>query len=195
MVHSDNIPKLGRFPLTVDPLVGMTRLTKALVDGGTGLNLMYLDTFEGMGLTHGQLQSHPHPFDGVVPSEQSVLLRWVTLSVTFGDVSNYCSKILTFDVVDFSGPYHVILGWPCYVKFMAIPNYAYLKLKITGPTGDITVEAKTQRALDYEQDSLKPSAFAVITTELRELSLRVPSVPLSLAMPPIFSAFKVAEDA
>jgi hypothetical protein len=50
--HSDSIPKLGRFPLIVDPLVGMTRLTKALMDGGNGLNLMSLDTFEGMGLAH-----------------------------------------------------------------------------------------------------------------------------------------------
>jgi hypothetical protein len=36
------------------------------------------------------------------------------------------------------------------MKFMVIPNYAYLKLKISGPTGVNTVESKTQRALDYE---------------------------------------------
>jgi hypothetical protein len=29
----------------------MTRLTKALMDRGSGLNLMYLDTFEGLGMT------------------------------------------------------------------------------------------------------------------------------------------------
>jgi hypothetical protein len=52
MDHPDRIPKLGRFPLIVDLLVGMTRLTKALMDGGCGLNLIYLDTFEGLGLTH-----------------------------------------------------------------------------------------------------------------------------------------------
>jgi hypothetical protein len=38
----------------------------------------------------------------------------------------------------------------CYVKSMAIPNYAYLKLKIPGPTGFITMEAKTRWALDCE---------------------------------------------
>jgi hypothetical protein len=47
----DSIPILGRFPLVVDPLVGTTRLTKALVDEGSYLNLMYLDSFEGLGLT------------------------------------------------------------------------------------------------------------------------------------------------
>jgi hypothetical protein len=53
-------------------------------------------------------------------------------------------------VVNFTESYHIILGWPCYVKFMAISSYAYLKLKISGPTNVITVEAKTQQALDCE---------------------------------------------
>jgi hypothetical protein len=49
--HPNSIPKQGRFRLIVDPLVGMTRLTKDLMDGCSGLNLMYLDIFEGLGLT------------------------------------------------------------------------------------------------------------------------------------------------
>jgi hypothetical protein len=75
--------------------------------------------------------------------KQSTPPGWVTLPVTFGDASNYRTETLAFEVVDFSSPYHVILGWPCYVIFMAIPSYTYLKLKIPGPAGVITVEAKT----------------------------------------------------
>jgi hypothetical protein len=169
--HSDSIPKLERFPLIVDPLVEMTQPTKALMDGGSGLNLMYLDTFEGLGLTQDQLQSSPHPFYGVVPGKQSVPFGWVTLSVTSRDASNYSTEMLVFEVVDFFGPYHVILGWLCYVKFMVILSYAYLKLKITGPTGIITAEAKTQRALDCEQSSVELAATSITTVELREFSL------------------------
>jgi hypothetical protein len=110
------------------------------MDGGSDLNLMYLNTFEGLGLTPDQLQGSPHPFHGVVLGKQSVPLRQVTLPVTFGDASNYRTEMLMFELVDFFGPYHVILGWPCYVKFMAIPSYAYLKLKIPGPTRVITME-------------------------------------------------------
>jgi hypothetical protein len=73
--HLNNIPKSGRFPLIVDPLVEMTRPTKALMDGGSGLNFMYLDTFKELGLTQDQLQSSPHPFYGVVPGKQSIPLR------------------------------------------------------------------------------------------------------------------------
>jgi hypothetical protein len=100
------------------------------MDGGSGLNLMYLDTFEGMGLARDQLKNSSHPFNEVVPGKQSTPLEQITLPITFGDVSNYCTKMLAFEVVDFFRPYHIILGWPCYVKSMAIPNPAYLKLKI-----------------------------------------------------------------
>jgi hypothetical protein len=44
-----------------------------------------------------------------------------------------------FEVVGFRGTYHKVLGRPCYAKFMAVPNYTYLKLKMPGPNGVITV--------------------------------------------------------
>jgi hypothetical protein len=122
----------------------MTRLTKALIDEGSGLNLMYLNTFEGLGLTQDQLKSSPHPFYKMVPGKQYVPLGQITLHVTFRDTSNYHTKMLTFEVVDFFRPYHIILGQQCYIKFMAIPNYTYLKLTIPGPASVITVEDKTQ---------------------------------------------------
>jgi hypothetical protein len=59
----------------------------------------------------------------VVPGKQYVPLGWVTRLVTFRDARNYHTDTLAFEVVDFSGLYHVILGQPCYMKFMAIPNY------------------------------------------------------------------------
>ena len=35
--------------------------------------------------------------------------------------------------------YHAILERPFYVKFIAVPSYTYLKLKMLGPSGVITV--------------------------------------------------------
>ena len=51
-------------------------------------------------------------------------------------------------MVGFHGTYHAILGRPCYVKFMAIPNYTYLKFKMLGPCGVITVGTSLQRAYE-----------------------------------------------
>ena len=48
-------------------------------------------------------------------------------------------EVLTFEVVDFLGTYHAILGQPCYAKFMVIPNYTYLKLKMPRSNGVITM--------------------------------------------------------
>jgi hypothetical protein len=147
------------------------------MDGGSGLNLMYLNTLHGLGLIHDQLQSSPHPFYGVVSDKQ------------------YRTETLTFEVVDFFGHYHIILGQPCYVKFMAITNYAYLKLKIPGLAGVIIVEAKTQRALDYEQDRIELAAVTVTVAKLRKLSLQAPTEHLILTMPPMSGVFKTDEDA
>jgi hypothetical protein len=47
--------------------------------------------------------------------------------------------MLTFETADFPGAYHAILGQPCYAKFMSIPNYTYLKLKVLGPHEVITI--------------------------------------------------------
>jgi hypothetical protein len=92
MDHPNNIAKSRRFPLIVDPLVGMTRLTKVLMDGGNGINLMYLNTFKGLGLTWDQLKSSPHPFYKMVPNKQFIPLEQITLLDTFGDASNYHTK-------------------------------------------------------------------------------------------------------
>ena len=66
-------------------------------------------------------------------------LGTIDLSVTFKDVVHYRKETLSFEVINFQGPYNAIFGRPCYAKFMAIPNYAYLKLKMPGPCGLITV--------------------------------------------------------
>jgi hypothetical protein len=66
-------------------------------------------------------------------------LGQIDLLITFGDVRNFRIEILTFEVVGFSGTYHAILGTSAYAKFMVVPNYTYLKLKIPGPKGIITV--------------------------------------------------------
>jgi hypothetical protein len=78
---------------------------------------------------------------------------------------------------------------------MTIPSYAYLKLKIPGPTGIIAMEAKVQRALDYEQVSIVLAAAMVTTTELKELNLSAPPSSTNPAMPSMSSTFKVVKDA
>ena len=44
--------------------------------------------------------------------------------------SNYRIEHINFYVTDFNTAYHAILGWPALAKFMAVPHYAYLVLKM-----------------------------------------------------------------
>jgi hypothetical protein len=66
-------------------------------------------------------------------------LRQITLPVTFGTPANYCTKFIKFEVVDFESSYHAILGRPALAKFMAIPHYSYLLLKMSGPNGVLSL--------------------------------------------------------
>jgi len=38
----------GCYPLVIDPIVRKKRLTKVLMDGGSGLNILYVDTINAM---------------------------------------------------------------------------------------------------------------------------------------------------
>jgi hypothetical protein len=70
-----------------------------------------------------------------------------------------------------------------------------LPQKIPGPARVITMEARMRQALDCEQDSIELAAVVVTVTKLWELSLQLPTVPLSPTMPPSSGLFKADEDA
>jgi hypothetical protein len=137
--HLDHVPQPSQYPLVVDPIIGNTWLTKVLMDGGSDLNIMYIETLDAMGISQTQLRPSRAPFHGIILGKRALSLGKIDLPITFGDPSNFRKETLTFKVVGFRGTYHSVLGWPCYAKFMAIPNYTYLKFKMPGPNGVITV--------------------------------------------------------
>ena len=123
----------------VDPIIGTKRLTKVQMDGGSGLNIMYAEMLNTISIDRSRIWLTEAPFHGIVPGKQAVPLGQIDLPVTFRNLANYRTKTLTFEVVGFHRTYHAILGCPCYAKFMAIPNYTYLKLKMPGPCRAITI--------------------------------------------------------
>ena len=93
----------------VDPIISMKWLSKVLMDGGSGLNIMYAKTLDAMGISRSRIRSTGAPFHGIVPRKQAVPLGQIDLPVTFGDPSNYRTETLTFEVVRFHETYHAIL--------------------------------------------------------------------------------------
>jgi hypothetical protein len=53
--HPDHILNLGHYPFIVDPIVSNTRLTKVLMDGGSGLNILYAENLDLMGISRSRL--------------------------------------------------------------------------------------------------------------------------------------------
>ncbi|XP_072151858.1 uncharacterized protein [Setaria viridis] len=136
------------------------------MDGGSGLNILYAETLDAMGIDRSHLRPSKAPFHGVVPGKQAMPLGQIDLLVTFGTPSNYRKAVLTFEVVGFRGTYHAILGRPCYAKFMAIPNYTYLKLKLPGPNRVITVGTSFQKAYECDVECCEYAAAITVTSDL-----------------------------
>ena len=84
----------------------------------------------------------------------------------FGNRANFCLEVLTFKVVDFPGSYHAILGRPCYAKSMTIPDYTYLKLKMPGPNGVITVGSAFSHAFTCNREHFELATVVITSSEL-----------------------------
>ena len=93
----------------------------------------------------------------------------IDLLVTFGSKANFRTKTLTFEVVHWKRAYHAILGRPAYAKFMAMPNYTYLKLKLPGPNGVITVSGSFEQAYVSSREYYDLATTAANSAELGQL--------------------------
>jgi hypothetical protein len=153
--HPDCVPSLGRYSLVVDPVIGNARLTKVLMDEGSSLNIIYAETLGLLGVDLSTIRAGAAPFHGIVPGKRVLPLGQLDLPVCFGTPSNFRKETLTFEVVGFRGTYHTVLGRPCYAKFMAIPNYMYLKLKMPGPKGIITVRSTYRHAYECDVECME----------------------------------------
>jgi hypothetical protein len=110
------------------------------MDTGSGINLIYARTLRAMCISLENLKPTDCSFHGIVPGAANYPLGKIELDVCFGDSSNYRREKLEFEVMDWPSQYHAILGRPAFAKFMAVPHYAYLTLKIPGAKGTITVQ-------------------------------------------------------
>ena len=139
------------------------------MDGGSGLNIMYAKMLNEMGVDRTRLHPTRVPFHDVVLGKQAMPLRQIDLPITFGDQLNYRTETLTFEVVGFPETFHAILGRPCYTKFMAVPYYTYLKLKMSGPHGVITVGTSFQWAYECEVECCGHATAIIASGELTAL--------------------------
>jgi hypothetical protein len=176
--HPDCVPSPGRYPLIVDPVISNARLTKVLMDGGSNLNIIYVETLGLLEIDLSTIRAGAAPFHGIVLGKRVLPLGQLDLPVCFGTPSNFHRETLTFEVVGLRGTYHAVLGRPCYAKFMVVPNYTYLKLKMPGPNGVITVGSTYRHAYECDVECVEyAEALAeseALIADLECLSKEVP---------------------
>jgi hypothetical protein len=121
---------------------------KVLVDGGAGSTSPSPSTLLGLGVALKELHESDTPFFGIVPTEGEYPLVHIYMSVTFGTPDNYRTEYLRFEVASFDCGYNAIIGRLGLARFMAIPHYTYMILKMPGPQGIITMHADFQGAAE-----------------------------------------------
>jgi hypothetical protein len=175
--HPRLMPNPGEYALVLDPIVcsdtHTCRFSRVLIDGGISINLLYRSSMEKLGISLAQLKSSRLTFHGIVPGHSCTPMGRVQLEVLFGEKGNSRREPIWFEVVDISSPYHALLGRSALAKFMAVPHYTYLKMKLPGPKGVITVSGCFKKSLECAKASSQLAEALVIAEEKRQLLHRM----------------------
>jgi hypothetical protein len=116
-----------------------------------------------MGLSRSLLCPSRAPFHCIVPGAAATPVSQIILPVTFRTWENFRTKNLQFEVVDFEIAYNTFLGWLALSKFMAIPHYAYLVLKMLGLHGVISIRGNIKWAFDCDRESCEMADRLVVS--------------------------------
>jgi hypothetical protein len=152
-------------------VVANVRLTRVLIDGGSSLNLLFMSTLKKMGLyITDMLTPRKVPFYGIVLGNSATPLRSVTLLVTFGTMENYRTEYIKFEIANFESSYHTIPGRPALAKFMVVPHYVYLLLKMLGKSGVLTFYGDLKKSYDCDQEVIEYGSTTRVPDSLSERS-------------------------
>jgi hypothetical protein len=161
----------GWFPLVLKSVVAGFKLNKVLIDSGSGLNVLFTKTLKKMMLdiTH-MLTKSTSPFYGIVPGNAAIPLGSVVLPVTFGETrENYRIKYIKFEVADFETSYHAILGRLAIAKFMAVPHYMYLVLKMPSLAGVLSLQGDLMISFDCDTEAVELVATNQVPNAMMEI--------------------------
>jgi hypothetical protein len=120
-------------------------------------------------ITH-MLTKRTSPFYGIVPGNAAIPLGSVVLPVTFGETrENYRTEYIKFEVADFKTSYHAILGRPAIAKFMVVPHYTYLVLKMPSPADILSLQGDLKISFDCDTEAVELAATNQVPIAMMEI--------------------------
>jgi hypothetical protein len=136
-----------------------------------------------MGLSRSSLCPSRAPFHEIVLRTVATLVDQITLPVTFRTWENFRTEYMQFEVADFEITYNVFLGRLALTKFMAIPHYVDLVLKMPGPNDVITIKGDVKCAYDCNRENCETTDGIMASVELQELKKALVESHLDTIMP------------
>jgi hypothetical protein len=96
---------------------------------------------------------------------------------------NYRTKHIQFEVANFEIAYNAFLGRLVLAKFMVIPHYTYLVLKISDSNGLISIKGDVKKSCDYDRESCEMVDALLASIELQNLKKAMTESPPNQVMP------------
>jgi hypothetical protein len=161
----------GRFPLVLKPVVAGSKLNKVLIDGGSGLNVLFTKTLKKMKLdiTH-MLTKSTSSFYDIVPGNAAIPLGSVVLPVTFGEpgrttspsTSSSKSQTSRLPTMPSSADQLSPSSW-------RYPHYTYLVLKMPSPAGVLSLQGDLKISFDCDTEAVELTATNQVPNAMMEI--------------------------
>ena len=113
----------------------------------------------------------------MLPEQTSQRLGQITLPVQFGTAKHFRVEFVSFIITDFEGTYHAILRRPALAKFMAVPHYVYLMLKMPTEQGVLSLCSNVLVAYNCEKESFDAVEAFELSTRTQETLADAKKIP------------------
>jgi hypothetical protein len=173
--HPITVPQPGNAPSVLKAQIGGYDVEIVFMDAGSGINLIYAKTLRGMRISLEFLKPTDYSFHGIIPGSANYPLGRIALDVCFSNHQNYRKEKLDFEVMHWPSQYHAILRRPAFSRFMAVPLYTYLVLKMPGPRGIITVKGSFNLSDLCDKEFHKMAQTFGMTAEYGQLNGKIGS--------------------
>ena len=104
----------------------------------------------------------------IVLEKASLPLGQITLPIQFGTAKHFRVDYVNFLITDFSMAYHAILGQLALAKFMSVPYYAYLVLKMLTKQGVLSLRANLDVTYNCEKESFTLAKATDISIRMQD---------------------------